>query len=300
MISTPEFTRRLRIVTPIAIVSFVLGLSFGCLSDPADVEPPDDDEDAGVEEDVDDGEEDVGEGADACEPVSCEDEELAGQCGEIDDECGGTIDCGCGDYEDCDADGQCICFPDLDALCDEGEYECGIVDGENTDQCGNTWEDLDCGECVHENSDCDDNVCECEANECEDDSCGMIDDGCGGQKDCGECTGDEVCNDNICEDEADECLTDSDCEHDQCGEISNKCGGTIECGDCPGGEICEEDINECCEPWDDGEFCDEMGVTCGTAQGFDNCGQLREVEDCCGEGFACQESGVTETCIDMI
>lgn len=80
-----------------------------------------------------------------CEPSSCD-----GLCGEANDGCGSTQDCG-----------PCACEPsNCDGLC-----------GEASDGCGGTQ---DCGPCTCEPSSCDG-------------LCGEANDGCGSTQDCGVC-----------------------------------------------------------------------------------------------------------------
>ena len=74
----------------------------------------------------------------ACTPKTCED--LGYECGQADDGCGGTLDCGtCPDGKSCQ-DHRCVegeCQP---KICEDLGYECGKAD----DGCGGI---LDCGGC---------------------------------------------------------------------------------------------------------------------------------------------------------
>jgi hypothetical protein len=80
-------------------------------------------------------------GTDGCVPTTCEAEDA--ECGELDDGCGDTLDCGgCPDQETCGGDGEANvcgsgCVPET---CENAGIECGELD----DGCGDT---LDCGTC---------------------------------------------------------------------------------------------------------------------------------------------------------
>lgn len=262
-----------KIVPPVTLVAFVLGLSFGCLSDPQDVDPPDDD-DVGVEDDVDDGKEDAGEDADAepCEPLSCDDEALEGQCGEFDDECGGMVDCGCGDYEVCDSadgeSGQCVCISEW--FCDDHGAECGRVPVPDDESCGDRQE-VECGSCESPEScfepddiaeeelegDVDDYICHCIAKDCGElgYDCGMMFDNCGNEINCDGGVDAPICGDDQnpeCVDGqweciGEDCVPDTTCADIECGTFTDECGEVQTCGDgaCSEFQACNDAHNTC-------------------------------------------------------
>ncbi len=83
-----------------------------------------------------------------CQPKTCQD--LGYECGQADDGCGGTLDCGgCGEHQACE-NHKCVenCTP---KTCDDLGYKCGQAD----DGCGGT---LDCGTCA-DNEACKDHKC---------------------------------------------------------------------------------------------------------------------------------------------
>ena len=164
------------------------------------------------------GEDNGGEDPQECVADTCDD--LDAECGEHDDGCGDTLDCGSCDLPnaDCD-DGVCECAADT---CDDLGAECGELD----DGCGDT---LDCGSCDDPDT-CDDGQCVCEPDTCDDlgAECGEPDDGCGETLDCGTCGDDDTCDDGQCVCEP---LTCGDIE-DDCGEHDDGCGGTVDCGSC--------------------------------------------------------------------
>lgn len=198
-------------------------------------------------------------------------------CGEIDDGCGGTIDCGmCGDGLGCD-EGQCVpCEPS--ASCESMGFSCGEID----DGCGHP---LDCGACG-EDEVCRDGACEyCAALTCDDVSlCGEIDDGCDGVIKCG-CPAGELC-------EGGECVTCEPltcAEQDAtCGEIDDGCGGTITCGTCEGeGERCVAGRCQACVPFTT-LHCAALGISCG------------EMSDGCGGTIECGFCEAPNTCAHSV
>ena len=224
-----------------------------------------------------------------CEPTQfCTSEDVE-QCGEIDDGCGGTLDCGeCPDGLLCAKEGEeahtCVTPPCGREACQAFEMECGkVLDGCNEFiecgpcpngmtcsittcimvaggpdscrlQCGGRAENCECTTACLETGDCcEDFLDECPscATACDDKECGA--DGCGGS--CGECAFDELCTFNQCA----PCVPQ--CDGLTCG--SNGCSGS--CGECPEGEACSE--GECfeCIPNCEGKPCgpDGCGGSCG-------------------------------------
>lgn len=116
---------------------------------------------------------------DACQPASCQ--SLGARCGEAEDGCGGSLDCGaCGDGELCDAH-KCLSCTAMS--CEELGWQCGS----GSDGCSGT---LDCGTCPGAAADggerCHEHIC-CSLRACPADACGEVSDGCGGSLDCGPC-----------------------------------------------------------------------------------------------------------------
>ena len=135
-----------------------------------------------------------------CKPATCQ----PGQCGLVDDGCGGTLDCGV------------CCTP---ATCQPGQ--CGLV----PDDCGGT---MDCNDC-------------CFPATCEVGQCGFFSDGCGGTLECSDCCTPATCQPGECGSVADgcggsldcgECCTPATCQPGQCGTVDDGCGGILDCGTC--------------------------------------------------------------------
>lgn len=211
------------------------------------------------------------------------------QCGDLDDGCGGILDCGaCPDGLLCTTEGEeantCVTPPCGRDACFAFEMECGkVLDGCNDFiecgpcpngmtcqitscimvaggpdscrlQCGGRAENCECNTACLLNGDCcEDFLDECPscATACDDKQCGA--DGCGGS--CGECAPDELCTFHQCAPCA------PDCEGKACG--SNGCSGT--CGECPEGEACNEGECLACIPNCEGKPCgpDGCGGSCG-------------------------------------
>jgi Lamin Tail Domain len=202
-------------------------------------------------------------------------------CGDLDDNCGGTINCGtCTSPETCGGEGtdnvcgQGACVPTTCA--DEGA-NCGTI----SDGCGVT---LNCGTCTAPQTCAGGgtaNVCGCTPTTCADESaeCGTIDDGCGGTLDCGGCTTPQTCGgggtDNVCGCTATTCAA----EGAECDSISNGCGGTLDCGTCPGTETCTANVCGC------------TPTTCANESA--NCGSI---SDGCGGSLDCGTCTLPETC----
>jgi hypothetical protein len=141
-----------------------------------------------------------------CVPATCA--SLGQECGQPNDGCGGTLDCGgCGNTELCDS-GLCVeelvttpappaCVPDT---CGVLGIECGV----RSDGCGDY---IACGNCESGYS-CNSGVCVqtsspppvCEPDTCDSLSreCGVASDGCGGSLSCGGCQSGYSCSGGIC------------------------------------------------------------------------------------------------------
>ncbi len=103
----------------------------------------------------------------------------------------------------------------------------------------------------------------CEPAACPVNGCGVIDDGCGGTRDCGGCAQPRpLCCAGVCG----ECCNSADC------------GGNVCCGNlcCPSGEVCDTrtDPDECCEQ----TACPV--AACGIID--DGCGGTRDCGACAG------------------
>ena len=122
----------------------------------------------------------------ACVPMSCDE----GGCGDMDDGCGGTVNCGeCAEGSTC-TEGICVedCVP---------TNECaGATCGEVDDGCGGSFS---CGECP-EGQGCDAGTCVegCVPMSCDEGACGDMDDGCGGTVSCGACADGSTCTEGMC------------------------------------------------------------------------------------------------------
>ena len=273
----------------------------GCLSDPADAEPPAELADVGGDSGDVDANED-------CEPRECSDLDI--ECGRIADGCGDFVDCGTcedsGSPQICNTDGQCVCDPGADRdHCESYEVSCGTFESE--DRCGELRE-FDCGDCSSADSCVPDavddelldegqsqaTICICEPLECGDlnAQCGTHPDGCGETIGCGDCNEDEVCTEV---DERWQCDDDGSCEPDscedlgaKCGQIADGCGGTKECGSCETANYNCED-NQCVCDIDD-----ETAEARCAEEGLEECG-VTAVDGCvieCGEcsaGCECED-----------
>lgn len=210
-----------------------------------------------------------------CVPNTCE--ELRAFCGEIDDGCGGTLECGeCTGTDTCGGGGIpniCDCEP-LDC----SGAECGSLDN----GCGAT---LDCGVCPMGLSCSDTNECECVRSGCGTDGCGTIV-RCGATEVCGGCTAPEVCGGGG----PDRCGTEPCVPRDcgdpgaECGMTTDGCGTMLDCSDsmCAPDEICNGEGNcECIS-----QTCESLAVDCGV---YDNCGGELDCGGCTGNGSCTAE-----------
>ncbi len=161
-----------------------------------------------------------------CVPAACVE---GTSCGQLDDGCGGTLDCGdCPAGLSCGAGGTAnlcgACLPSHDCLA------AGIQCGPMPDNCGGTFQCPSCGagkKCVS-------GKCVCAPTTCIQLglNCGQADDGCGGTLKCGNCQGVQTCGGggipNVCG------CTRKTCEGlaKNCGTVGDGCGGTLKCGTC--------------------------------------------------------------------
>ncbi len=164
------------------------------------------------------------------------------------------------------------CAPEIP----EGTYVCAA----NADcppamfcQGGLCYRDVDAGPCTAQT---------CESLRA---NCGAIDDGCGGELECGECPDGEACGAggiaNICD-----CVPRG-CD-DACGAVQDGCGRTLDCGGCPGGRPCVEGTCVCTPT-----TCDAEGAVCG--QIADGCGGTLECGSCPAE-LTCGALGMPNRC----
>ncbi|HYO93795.1 MAG TPA: carboxypeptidase-like regulatory domain-containing protein [Polyangiaceae bacterium] len=185
-------------------------------------------------------------GGTTCERASCQ--PAGGQyCGEIGDNCGGTLVCpSCPPSWSCDQN-VCVGGPSCSATtCEVGSSKfCGSIG----DGCGKR---LDCGTCAAGQT-CRSGVCVapgCVPLTCDTAGgryCGILGDGCGGQLDCGTCSGGATCGGggiaNVCGGAPDcvpvQCTAANGGKY--CGTIGNGCGGVVDCGECAGGAACGAD-----------------------------------------------------------
>lgn len=167
---------------------------------------------------------------DECRPLTCEDRRA--ECGQIDDRCGGTLDCGsCAGGEPCV--GNLCCEA---ASCDG---RCGM----QSDGCGGT---LDCGGCPPGET-CGGggapNVCgvgTCTPLTCAElgYGCGPTSNGCGDIIDCGTCDPPNSCGGGGTPNECGCLPAVVTCGMRECGDMDDGCGGAVSCGSCGDESIC--------------------------------------------------------------
>ncbi len=213
-----------------------------------------------------------------CGPCLTECPEEA-ECGEVPDGCGGMIQCG-----GCPADEVCSGGSGGGG----GPPDGGPPDGGPPDippggDDGDDDED-------DEDDDAPPNTC-CVPKTCEElgAECGNIDDGCGGEAECGPCPADEGCgaqgNANVCE----PCQTCEDAQA-ECGPLDDGCGNELYCGECTNaGEGCgAQGTDNVCEPC---KTCETENAECGSApdgcDGTISCGDCSVGEACTGDLQCC-------------
>jgi hypothetical protein len=117
-------------------------------------------------------------------------------------------------------------------------------------------------------------------------ACGRLDDGCGGQLDCGGCAGNAACTANRCVSST--CTT---CESAkvQCGQISDGCSAFLGCGTCDAGACGADNACHGCVPANDCPAWQD----CGTAP--DGCGHMLDCGSCTAPQ-SCGGGGTPNTC----
>ncbi|MFN8662089.1 MAG: hypothetical protein U0075_09380 [Thermomicrobiales bacterium] len=129
---------------------------------------------------------------------------------------------------------------------------------------------------------CNTPACTPDTNPCGNRECGSVDNGCGVDVSCGECTAPEICNSNTgqCG-----CTPDQDpCGGRECGSVDDGCGQQVACGPnggaCSGSDTCNNAGQCVCTP--DPNAC--AGRECGS------------VDDGCGTPVQCGTCTSPETC----
>ncbi len=240
-----------------------------------------------------------------CERTTC----LAAgaNCGQVDDGCGGKLDCGfCGGGMTCGGGGTAnvcgggsgSCTP---ITCGDARATCGIV----PDGCGGQ---LHCGYCgAGQTCGGAGTAWQCGLDSCTPTTCaaagancGRLPDGCGGYVDCGACAGSDTCGGggtpNVCG--AGDCIPTGSCGSNDCGFVSDGCGAALDCGGCAGTQICR--LGATCvgaPPGSVGGSCaqgsDCLGGVCLTpsANGWPGgyCSAWCTTDDDCGTGNVCAE-----------
>lgn len=237
-----------------------------------------------------------------CVPKGCSD--LGAECGEPDDGCGNSLDCGddcvdpndpATDYFTCGGGGEeykCGCTP---KTCDDA-----LICGTLPDDCGG---EIACGdECEGDHNTCGGggkpNECGCapELGACGDAQCGTADDGCGNTVQCGShgggcsearaCDGSKQC---ACKPEAELCAgrcgnVNIDGCPAACGACDRECNAGEACANCTcsGAGVCSN--NACCAPEPQATTCGSD--VCGTKT--NNCGQTVSCGSCTGQAQCTQ------------
>ncbi|MGB0592547.1 MAG: hypothetical protein ACPGU1_22915 [Myxococcota bacterium] len=180
---------------------------------------------------------------------------------------------GCpGSTKRCRSDGPCL---PADACCEDAECVA-------PERCGGGGQD---------------NVCGCTPTTClaMGATCGALEDGCGGELDCGGCLAPEVCGGAgdplTCGCQPLSCM-DLDAA---CGLVDDGCGETLDCGVCAAPEVCGGGgtANQCgCISG----TCESLSLSCGVAD--DGCGETLDCGAClapetCGGGGIAGQCGCT-------
>ena len=227
-------------------------------------------------------------------------------CGEIGDNCGGTLKCPttCSKYGWTCEKNICKAQPPFCTLVTcataSGDHYCGKIGN----GCGDS---VDCGNDCPTGWDCVDHICVgspvfCPPLTClttsGDHYCGTVGNGCGGKLECGEdCPVGWKCEDNhVCKGEPPICTplicTAASGDH-YCGTMGDGCGGTLNCGDnclpgwtCGADHICKGDLGVCtpvsCVAPSGDHYCGTIGDTCGNSL---DCGPT-----CATAGWTCQHN----------
>lgn len=186
-----------------------------------------------------------------CVPITCASANRS--CGQIDDGCGNTLECGqCAQGQHC-ASGACEALPAscVAATCAEQNATCGWIN----DNCGGM---IACGGCADGESCNAQHQCEgtspnCQPKTCADygANCGAVSDGCGHMLNCGTCGQGQQCNVNHCENVPPNCQPKTCAQLGAtCGSVSDGCGNTLSCGTCGAGQSCN--ANRCETPTSQG------------------------------------------------
>jgi len=194
----------------------------------------------------------------------CED----GRCIPVPDQCATNTDCDA--CEQCQG-GVCVAQCQPDEVCRNGQCE--------SVQCTTDGDCRDCSRCVEGRCrwQCTETeVCLsgaggrcCQPRGCPAGlDCGTVDDGCGGQAQCGTCTAPQTCEGSGTPNQCGCTPTTCAAQGAQCDSIGDGCGGTLDCGTCPPAPtICLRSTcaaNRCTlEPVNDGLSCDD-GDACTT------------------------------------
>jgi hypothetical protein len=267
-----------------------------------------------------------------CVPQTCV--AAGANCGPIGDGCGGLVDdCGvcpagtvCGGGGTPSVCGTSIndgggCIP---LTCDKagancgpigdgcgGKIECGVCTGDDT--CGGGGVPSVCGHRIAADDGgvlADGGACVPRTCASVDANCGPIGDGCGGELNCGTCSGAEICggagpskcgNPHAVDGAACRPRTCADVGAN-CGPIGDGCGGKIECGTCSAPFICggggipsvcgnpfADDAGTVCKP----RTCEGLGANCGPIA--DGCGGLLNCGTCSG-ALLCGGGGTPNRC----
>ena len=229
----------------------------------------------------------------ACTPYLCSNPAIVGKCGDVPNNCGGTVACGCGSGTTCYQNSCC----DPQAVC---KTACGTV----PDGCGGN---IDCGtnNCLSGET-CYQKKCCLKKTTCPAGVCGSIDDGCGGPLDCGltTCTGGtDVCVTGKC------CTPATKCAANACDTADDGCGKKITCAACPAGLTCGFTTagqcgSQCTDTTLNGN---ETDVDCGGG----TCAKCADQKKCNGgadctngvcscTGLFCQNSCQAPSCTDGV
>ena len=131
-------------------------------------------------------------------------------------------------------------------------------------------------------------ACVPDANPCAGRVCGSVDNGCGAEVACGECTLPDICDNNT-----GQCgctPTQNPCGDRVCGTVDNGCGEQVPCGTCTPPETCDNGSGQCvCIPIDNpcgDRICGSVDNGCGTAV------QCGENSGDCPAAPVCNSAGI--------